>query len=184
MGPEKGQTRQRFYLNRLTGAIQFERPDGYETPRGEPVKKQKLGALLSAMEEGSLDPGDPTWGVPSPLKFKKAALCLVCENDLATWKCLDSCDVPMCDACMEESHLTGSYQAHRTVSINIEALHKNEQMCGTCEVRKAEMACIECSDTYCMECYRLEHARGRRLFHKYVLSSEKGHLRKLLEKAT
>ena len=168
-----------FYLNRLTGAIQFERPDGYETPRGEPVKKQKLGALLSAMEDGSLDPDDPAWGVPSPLSFKKAALCMVCENDLATWKCLDSCDVPMCDGCMEESHLTGSYQAHRTVSVNIEALHKNAQMCGACEVRKAEMACVECTETYCMECYKIDHARGRRLFHKYVLTSEKRAFKKI-----
>ena len=171
-----------FYLNRLTGVVQFNRPDGYETPRGEPPKKQKLGALLTQMEDGELNPDDPAWGIPSPLRYKQAALCKVCENDLATWKCLDACDVPMCDSCMEESHLTGSYQSHRIVSVHIESLHKNAQMCGTCEVRAADMVCNECEDTYCMECYKLEHAKGRRLFHKYVLREEKKSFKKLAGK--
>ena len=167
-----------FYLNRITGAISFDRPNGYETPRGEPVVKKKLGSLLTAMEDGTLPPDDPAWGVPSPLKFKQAALCMVCENDLATWKCLDACDVPMCDDCMEESHLTGSYQSHRIVSCNIQALHANKQMCGTCEVRLAQMACKECEDTYCMECYQLGHLKGRMQYHKYVLVEERKQFKK------
>ena len=167
-----------FYLNRITGAISFDRPNGYITPSRKTIVKKKLGSLLTAMENGSLPPDDPAWGVPSPLKFKQAALCMICENDLATWKCLDSCDVPMCDDCMEESHLTGSYQSHRIVSCNIQALHENKQMCGSCEVRLAQMVCKECADTYCMECFQLEHLKGRRQFHKYILIEERKQFKK------
>ncbi len=167
-----------FYLNRITGAISFDRPNGYITPRGEPIVKKKLGSLLTAMDDGTLTQDDPAWGIPSPLKFKQASLCMVCENDLATWKCLDACDVPMCDDCMEESHLTGSYQSHRIVSCNIQALHGNKQMCGTCEVRLAQMACKECEDTYCMECYQLGHLKGRMQYHKYILVEERKQFKK------
>ena len=46
------------------------------------------------------------------------------------------------------------------------------------EVRLAQMACKECEDTYCMECYQLGHLKGRMQYHKYVLVEERKQFKK------
>ena len=115
--------------------------------------------------------------MPTALQYKKAVVCMVCQEDLAAWKCLDTCDVPMCDRCTEDSHRSGAFASHKCVAVDAPAMHKNKRMCGECEVRCASLFCIQCLDTYCRDCYADAHTTGRRQFHKYTLLSEKGAMR-------
>ena len=154
------------FYNRVSGELNMERPPEYATPRDESKGKKTALELLNERADGA-DDG------PSALQYKDALICMICEEDLASWKCLDTCDVPMCDNCYNDSHKSGAYVAHKCAAVDVSAMHNNKRMCGECEVRKADLFCIQCLDTYCRDCYGDAHKTGRRQFHKYTLMSEK-----------
>jgi calmodulin len=155
------------FYNRVSGELAQERPPEYVTPREEKNEKK---TVLEMLNDGSEDE-------PTALQFKDSVMCMICEEDLSAWKCLDTCDVPMCDGCYNDSHKTGAYVGHKCAAVNVSAMHNNKRMCGECEVRTAELFCIQCLDTYCRDCYGDAHQTGRRQFHKYTLMTEKNAMR-------
>ena len=158
------------FYNRVSGDLQHDRPGEFHTPRDEQQKKKTALELLNERAAGSEDE-------PTALGFKDSLICMICQEDLAAWKCLDTCDVPMCDTCYNDSHKSGAYVDHKCAAVNVAAYHANKRMCGECEVRHAELFCIQCLDTYCRDCYADAHSTGRRQFHKYTLMTEKNAMR-------
>ena len=158
------------FYNRVSGELNHERPPEYVTPRNGPKKRKTALELLNERLAGGEDE-------PQALGFKDALICMICQEDLAAWKCLDTCDVPMCDNCYNDSHKSGAYVDHKCAAVNVAAYHANKRMCGECEVRSAELFCIQCLDTYCRDCYGDAHKSGRRQFHKYTLMTEKNAMR-------
>ncbi len=158
------------FYNRVSGETTVERPDVYVTPREE---REAALSLAEQMRLAALEGGE----LPTAMQFKDAVVCMVCQENIAAWKCLDACDVPMCDGCTNDSHRSGAYAGHKCVAVDVKAMHNNKRMCGECEVRVAHMFCVQCLDTYCRDCYADAHATGRRQFHKYTLMSEKNAMR-------
>ena len=109
------------FYNRISGEVTGERPEVYKTPREEGKDRRTALEMLDAADEGEL---------PTALQYKKALICMVCQEDLASWKCLDTCDVPMCDRCTESSHRGGAFASHKCVAVDAPAMHKNKRMCG------------------------------------------------------
>ena len=155
------------FYNRVSGQLAMDRPPEYVTPREEKSAKKTVLEMLN----------DGTDDEPTALQFKDSVICMICEEDLAAWKCLNTCDVPMCDGCYNDSHKTGAYVSHKCAAVDVSAMHTNKRMCGECEVRKADLFCIQCLDTYCRDCYGDAHKSGRRQFHKYTLMTEKNAMR-------
>ncbi|KDO31651.1 hypothetical protein SPRG_03571 [Saprolegnia parasitica CBS 223.65] len=112
-----------------------------------------------------------------PLHFSSSAsLCSHCpasERCVAQRICHD-CHDKFCSDCAAAVHASGKKKLHTIELLNVLKVDLGplETYCIRCDVDVAVRLCNLCGDSFCVACYELEHARGRKADHTYILCKD------------
>lgn len=204
-------TGQPFYVNKLTGAKSWFKPQ-----------------LVRLSSTGDLD---DTFELPNK-DTEFVVYCTQCVNDDGSQKradvCCEECEEALCSSCFEQFHQSGrrkhhvptaikkcgicEYQAATRKCIPCHTLNKEKGMlcdncfvnkhkehnhkwdpvivmCSECNTYACRWWCYDCKDPFCTPCFERLHRRGRMAVHKirptpyFLMSIKRRHDRAKMERA-
>ncbi|KAF0757436.1 hypothetical protein AaE_004266 [Aphanomyces astaci] len=89
-------------------------------------------------------------------------MCYKCDGQ-ASYHCA-TCDPGfqfMCDSCYASTHATAEFAAHR----NLVHFRPGSALCSHCTKLVALRGCVECQDKFCIDCFEVTHAKGKKNAH-------------------
>ncbi|RHY30655.1 hypothetical protein DYB32_004158 [Aphanomyces invadans] len=127
------------------------------------LRKERERKLLIAQQEeeiARLDAQTNAYKLQA-LEAQKCGICFQCDNR-ASYHC-STCESGFqftCEKCFASTHATSEYTAHNTTHFR-----PGSALCSQCNKMVALHGCPECQDKFCVECFGLTHAKGKKKTH-------------------
>ncbi|ETV92162.1 hypothetical protein H310_13411 [Aphanomyces invadans] len=150
-----------FYSNELTGETTWDVPDVL-LPKVQLVEREEDWEELYNPHTGQIYKHNRVTGaVKMNEGLIHCGICFQCDNR-ASYHC-STCESGFqftCEKCFASTHATSEYTAHNTTHFR-----PGSALCSQCNKMVALRGCPECQDKFCVECFGLTHAKGKKKTH-------------------